>query len=230
MKTEQSSSFCNSETLFGKLRTGCEDDWSAYIDHEFVRQLGLGTLPTSCFQYYLVQDYLFLISFARAYALGIYKSDSLRDMRACNVTLNGLLNLEMEMHISFCAEWGISEETMESRPQGLATLAYTSFVLERGMAGDALDLHVALAPCVIGYAEIGEKLAASKIEDSGANPYQKWINMYAGDEYRQVAIDATNLLERISLDILTPTRLRKLKHTFRQATLLETAFWDMCLR
>ncbi len=34
----------------------------------------------------------------------------------------------------------------------------TRFVLDRGMAGDLLDLHVALAPCVLGYAEIGTAL------------------------------------------------------------------------
>ena len=34
---------------------------------------------------------------------------------------------------------------------------------ERGLAGALLDLHVALAPCVIGYGEIGVRLAASRL-------------------------------------------------------------------
>lgn len=36
-----------------------------YVDLE----LGDGTLPDAAFRMYLVQDYLFLIQFARAYAL-----------------------------------------------------------------------------------------------------------------------------------------------------------------
>jgi thiaminase/transcriptional activator TenA len=33
------------------------------------------------FRHYLVQDYLFLMEFARAYALSVYKSPKLADMR-----------------------------------------------------------------------------------------------------------------------------------------------------
>jgi len=37
-------------------------------------------LPEQCFRHYLVQDYLFLIHFARAYALAAYKSETLADI------------------------------------------------------------------------------------------------------------------------------------------------------
>jgi thiaminase/transcriptional activator TenA len=40
-----------------------------------------GSLAEAAFRHYLVQDYLFLIEFARAYALSVYKSPKLADMR-----------------------------------------------------------------------------------------------------------------------------------------------------
>ena len=40
-----------------------------------------GWLSEGAFRHYLVQDYLFLIEFARAYALSVYKSPKLADMR-----------------------------------------------------------------------------------------------------------------------------------------------------
>ena len=43
--------------------------------------LATGELPEACFRRYLVQDYLFLIHFARAWGLAIYKSDQLAEMR-----------------------------------------------------------------------------------------------------------------------------------------------------
>ena len=49
---------------------------------------------------------------------------------------------------------------MEAAPEDLACMAYTRFVLERGMSGDLLDLHIALAPCIVGYAEIGARLTS----------------------------------------------------------------------
>ena len=56
-------------TLFARLRAACTADWEAYTGHAFVRQLAAGTLPEKCFRQYLIQDYLFLIHFARAWAL-----------------------------------------------------------------------------------------------------------------------------------------------------------------
>jgi hypothetical protein len=44
-------------------------------------------------------------------------------------------------------------------PAAVEMLAYTRHVLDTGMRGDALALRVALAPCVIGYAEIATRLA-----------------------------------------------------------------------
>ena len=64
-------------SLFERLKADCAEDWHDYTHHEFVEGLGRGDLPLAAFQDYLVQDYLFLIQFARAYALSIYKSRSL---------------------------------------------------------------------------------------------------------------------------------------------------------
>lgn len=36
--------------------------WHEYTHHEFVRQMGDGTLPEESFKYYMIQDYLYLVS------------------------------------------------------------------------------------------------------------------------------------------------------------------------
>lgn len=36
--------------------------WHRYTHHEFVRQMGDGTLPREAFKYYMIQDYLYLVS------------------------------------------------------------------------------------------------------------------------------------------------------------------------
>ena len=65
------------------------------------------------------------------------------------------------------------------------------------MAGDLLDLQVALAPCVIGYAEIGAWLDADAGTLRDGNPYAEWIAMYAGAEYQAVAAAATDTLDAL---------------------------------
>ena len=201
--------------LFGQLRAACAEDWRAYCEHAFVRQLGAGTLPEASFRHYLGQDYLFLIHFARAYALAIYKADNLADMRAAAATVSGLLDVEMSLHVKYCAGWGMTEAEMEKLPEATATMAYTRYVLERGLSGDALDLAVALA--------------ADPATKKDGNPYAEWIDMYAGDEYQEVARAAVDQLDRLADARLTPARLESLKTTFAQATRLEASFWDMGL-
>jgi len=214
-------------SLFSRLRDACAVEWQTYTDHPFVRGLGDGSLPEGGFRHYLGQDYLFLIQFARAYGLAVYKADALDDMRAAAASLSAILDIEMELHVKFCAGWGLSEAEMAAQSEDSATMAYTRYVLETGMAGDLLDLHAALAPCIVGYAEIGAALAAKG--GGGDNRYSEWIAMYAGDEYQQVARDEVATIERLGERRGGEARFEALARTFRAATRLEIDFWQMGL-
>ncbi|MDF1733385.1 MAG: thiaminase II [Minwuia sp.] len=217
-------------SLFERLKADTAADWQAYTHHPFVAGMADGSLPQAAFRHYLVQDYLFLIQFARAYALAVYKSGSLADMRAAAETMNGILNTEMQLHIGYCAGYGIAEHEMEQAAEAPECTAYTRFVLEAGMAGDILDLHVALSPCVIGYGEIGARLAADPATKRADNPYLSWIEMYSGDDYAGVMTGAAAHLDRLGRERLTGARYPKLAQLFATATRLEADFWSMGLR
>ncbi|MDJ0932904.1 thiaminase II [Breoghania sp.] len=218
-----------SKGLFERLKAAAADEWAAYIDHDFVRGLGNGTLPEECFRHYLAQDYVFLIHFARAYALAVYKSRTLDDMRSAGRTMFALLDMEMDLHVRLCARWGLSAEDLEATPEASATMAYTRYVLEEGMRGDLLDLHVALVPCVIGYWEIGKVLAAQPGALDTSNPYHEWIAEYSSDEYQQVAAEAEERLDRLAGDAISAERFTDLVRIFSQAMRLEIGFWKMGL-
>ena len=212
--------------LLEKLRDGSSEIWEQYVSHEFVRGLGDGTLPEECFRYYLAQDYLFLIHFSRAYALSAYKSETLSELKQSINACQAILEVEMALHVEFCHGWGLSKADMENTEEQAATLAYTRYVLECGLSGDILDLHVALSPCLLGYAEIG--LALSKTDVLG-NPYQPWIDMYAGEEYQMVAANFAKCLEEIARRRGGLDRLESLTRIFTQAVRLEIAFWEQAL-
>ncbi len=217
------------DSLFARLRASCADEWAAYTGHGFVRGLGDGSLPEDCFRHYLIQDYLFLIHFARAYALAAYKSDDLDDIRAAANTVSALVDTEMGLHVKYCAGWGIAEADMRAAPEAAANMAYTRFVLERGGAGDVLDLHTALAPCVVGYAEIALRLDADPATRRDNNPYGEWIANYAGADYQAVASGAVARLDDLAARRGGDARFESLSATFRAATRLEIGFWDMGL-
>ena len=205
-------------------------DWDAYARHAFVQGLGNGTLPRKAFLHYLVQDYVFLVNFSRAWALGVVKAETLDEMKTCAATVDGLVNHEMQLHVTTCAEAGIDEANLFNATEEQANLAYTRYVLDAGFSGDFLDLMAALAPCVMGYGVIGQRLATEATSDA----YRPWIDTYAGEEYQNVCrnvgamIDAA-MARRVGPDWQNSPRFESLGKRFAMATTLEVGFWDMGL-
>ncbi len=213
-------------SIFYQLRKNSGTIWNDYVNHPFVKGLGDGTLPKENFKYYLLQDYLFLIQFSRAYALAAYKSENLEEMRSATATLDNILNFEIQLHIEFCDGWGISQGELAKTNEDLATTAYTRFVMDCGNRGDLLDLMTALVPCIVGYAEIGRDLAL-KPHSERQNPYKNWIEMYSGDEYQKVSKDAIQQLQNLFKTRGGSGRYKSLCAVFNQATRMEVEFWEM---
>jgi thiaminase (transcriptional activator TenA) len=214
-------------SFFERLKTAASAEWRAYTEHPFTDAMADGSLPEAAFRHYLVQDYLFLIEFARAYALAIYKSPSLADMRESAAGVSAILDVEMDLHIKLCAGWGLSPADLEGAPPAAEMLAYTRYVLDAGMRSDLLALKVALAPCVIGYAEIAARLAALPGALAASNPYSVWISEYAGAPYQEVAANARAQLDNLADRYATPAREAELIAIFAEATRLEAGFWEM---
>lgn len=202
--------------------------WQAFTHHAFVEGLPRGDLPRANFLHYLRQDYVFLIHFARAWALAAAKADTLDEMQAAVSTAHALVHDEMPVHVRICAAEGIDAATLRVTRETPANLAYTRYVLEAGYSGDFLDLMAALAPCVLGYGEIGARLAGS------GGPYADWIDTYAGADYQTLCHDVGALIDGALLHRLGPDwadlpRFERLTQHFATATRLEVGFWQMGL-
>jgi len=217
-------------SIFERLKSDAAPQWADYTHHEFVGQLGDGTLPAQCFRHYMVQDYLFLIQFARAYALGVYKSPSVSDMRQSLDGVKAILDVELELHIEVCERWGLTRADIESAPEDTPTMAYTRFVLDAGMSGDLLDLQAALAPCILGYAEIGARLKAEVNGGGAENPYRRWIDEYSGEAYQDIADGFATWFDRKAYETLTEHRYPRVLSLFEKACRLESDFWQMGLK
>lgn len=214
---------------FAAWRAACPGPWRAYTRHAFVEGMADGTLPRPAFLRYLVQDYLFLIHFSRAWALAVVKAGTLAEMRACAGTVHALVDGEMALHVRICAEAGIAESELSAAEEATENLAYTRYVLEAGYSGDFLDLLAALAPCVLGYGEIGLRLAAGA---APGTPYRDWIDAYAAADYQQTCREVGALIDgavaaRLGDAARTLPRWGELAARFETATRLEAAFWGL---
>ena len=218
--------------VFNLLKEKNLKNWLLYTKHDFVNLLSSDSLEEKYFLNYLIQDYLFLIQFSKAWSLAVLKSDTLEEMKIAANTVNELINFEMELHIKLCASYNISKNDLESANEENENIAYTRYVLELGYSGDFLDLLSALAPCVLGYGEIGINGKNFKIKTP---MYKKWIDTYSSDEYQDVCKNVANLIDqafllRLGSDYVNTYKWNKVNKIFNKATLLEIDFWNMALK
>jgi thiaminase/transcriptional activator TenA len=214
--------------LFRRLRAAAAAEWSGYTWHPFVQALSAGTLPLPAFRTYLVQDYLFLIHFARAKALAVVKGESLAAMREKAAAVLAILD-ETKLHLKYCADWGLDEAAVVATPETAETVSYTRWVLDRGLHGDILDLEVALAPCTVGYGEVALRILADPARRADGNAYQSWIDAYAGDEYQAMARAAAARIDALGVSHGGEARFARLAADFAEAARLEQRFWQQGL-
>lgn len=214
--------------LFRKLRAASGADWTGYTWHPFVRQLSAGTLPLQAFQHYLIQDYLFLIHFARAKALAVVKGESIKAMRDKAAAVLAILD-ETLLHLKYCAEWGLSEEQVTQIPETMETVSYTRWVLDRGLAGDILDLEIALVPCTVGYGEVARRILADPARMVAGNPYQSWIDTYGSENYQALSEAAALRIDALGVSHGGGARFAGLLRDFSMAARLEQRFWQQGL-
>ncbi|KNH23686.1 TENA/THI-4 family protein [Priestia megaterium] len=209
-----------SERLYEKL----QPIWRQNHNHPFVQGMGDGKLEKEKFRFYMIQDYLYLIDYAKLFAIGAMKATDLQTMGKFAALLDSTLNEEMSLHREYAKKFEISEKELEKAQPSPTTLAYTHYMLHVGQSGTLAELVAALLPCMWSYWEIGKELS----EKPGANNefYREWIEMYSSEEFGELATWCINLFDSLAED-KSEAELEKLEEIFLNTTRFEYMFWDM---
>ncbi len=136
-----------------------------------------------------------------------------------------VLVTEMDLHRGLAAQWGITAAELEAERPAPATAAYADFLLRTAALGDLAELVAALLPCMWGYAEIGERLAALERPGGGHAGYAEWIAMYASPEFGELAAWCRELVDEVAGEVAGAGRDR-MRAAFDACSALEVAFWD----
>lgn len=199
--------------------------WDRLFDHPFVVGIGNGKLPLEKFQFYVKQDYFFLIQYSRVLALATAKAPDLSSIERFSELLRETINKEMSLHRAFCLKFGVSHIELETTTPAPITLAYTDYLLRTAYEGTITDIVATLLPCQWGYSQTGHYLSRTG-DTSEKNPYADWIALYSDQEFT----DFVSWLRQF-LDTLTNeagnTEMRTLERHFLMATRYEFLFWDM---
>ncbi|WP_257349032.1 thiaminase II [Pseudalkalibacillus decolorationis] len=211
--------FCN--RLFEKV----SPIWEENHNHPFVQGIGRGTLDKDKFRFYMVQDYVYLIEYAKLFALGAVKARDVKTMGEFAKLLDSTLNEEMSLHRQYAQQFGITPEELEKAKPASTTLAYTHYMLHVSDNGTLAELVSALLPCMWSYSEIGKEL--SKIPGATEHEfYGEWVKMYASDDFGALSTWLIGLLDEIA-EGKSEEELEYLEEIFLNTSRFEYMFWDM---
>ena len=186
------------ESFSDRLRRLAEPIWAAQHAHPFVQGIGDGTLALEKFRFWVRQDYLYLIEYARVFAAGALRAPDLETMTTFADLLHATLRTEMDLHRSYAAEFGMSLSDLERERKAPTTQGYTDFLLRVATIGDFAEFAAALLPCMWGFSEVGERLAARGMPPDPR--YAKWIAMYSAPEFAELARWCRKLVDRLGAD------------------------------
>ncbi len=202
--------------------------WTQEKQHPFVTGIGNGSLPLERFRYYMQQDYVFLIDFCRAISLAVTKAPSLTDMGWFARLIHETLNTEMSLHVSFCADFGISEEELLATKPSPTTWAYTRHMMNTAHSGSVGEIASVILPCSWGYCEIGQKLYAEGIPESQPL-YGRWIEMYNSPEFEELALWLRGFIDEYAKGAGN-AELDLMERAFITSSRYEYMFWDAAWR
>lgn len=210
-----------SDTLYKSVK----DIWDSYYIHPFVRGIGEGTLDKDKFKFYMIQDYIYLLDYAKVYALGVVKAETEEVMQGFSSTVNCILNGEMNIHRSYMEELGITPEEVKNTKASLANTSYTHYMLSVSQAGSLGDVAVSLLSCAWSYLKIAANL--SKINGSLDHEfYGKWIKGYISEGYKEEVQWLLDLVDDLGKH-LSEKELDRLTEIFINCSKYELMFWDM---
>ncbi|MGY0372230.1 thiaminase II [Clostridium sp. JNZ J1-5] len=208
-----------------KLYKTVEEIWNSYYEHPFIKGIGDGTLDVEKFKFYMIQDYIYLLDYAKVYALGIVKADSEEVMQGFSKMVNEILNGEMSIHRSYMKRLGITSEEIKLAKASLTNISYTHYMLAISHVGNLAELTTSLLACMWSYLEIGEKL--SQLPGSTEHEfYGEWIRGYISNEYKQATQWVIDLVDSLS-ENMSDSELKKLEEIFVNTSKYEYMFWDM---
>jgi len=202
-----------------KTWTQIEPIYQKIIEMPFIEELQKGTLPLEKFQFYMGQDSFYLENFARSLALIGARAHRVSHALDFIRFAEGAIVVEKALHDSYFQEFGLSQRgSIEP-----TTHHYINF-LKSTSALDQVEIAMAaVLPCFWIYQEVGDSIYKNQLSED--NPYQKWIDTYAGKEFKELVIKAKNICDSVA-ENCSPQQQERMTQAFVEASKLEFMFWD----
>lgn len=193
------------------------------ITMPFNRELAEGTLDQEKFKFYIAQDSLYLAEFGRALALIAGRSHNTQYMLDFARFAEGAIVVEHALHASYFKQFGVAEGI----PASPSCQLYTQYLLTKAALDQVEVAMAAVLPCFWIYKEVGDHIYRNQIKRD--NPYQAWIDTYAGEEFGGIVDRAIAICDEVAKHC-TASQQQAMTDAFVMASRLEWMFWDSAWR
>lgn len=202
--------------------------WKGYLEHPFIKELADGTLLEEKFLHYLIQDTLYLREYARVFAMAMYRSTSIEEIRAFYSILAFVNDGEGSFRLDWLEREGLSTSAVDKMLMAEENRAYCSFMLEVAEQQGMTEILMAVLPCMFSYKWIFEKVAKGT-PGVQKSKYWPFIEGYISESYADDCRTWAAFTEA-RLQNCTEEEMARLSDLFRRSSAYETGFWDMSYR
>lgn len=209
-----------------KLLEATKDIWQSYYEHPFVLGIQNGTLDKEKFRYYILQDYLYLMDYAKVFAVGLAKAKYQETRNLFSSYIRTLGDCEMDIHRGYMGAFGITKEEVAATQMNLDNLSYTSYMLRVAYEEGEAETLAAILSCALSYEFIAKNMIRQNPKSVDHPFYGDWITGYAGDDYHKENLEILEVLEMVTEDY-TEKQIQHLVDIFDICSRYELAFWDM---
>lgn len=192
------------------------------LNMPFNRELAAGTLSQSRFRHYVIQDAHYLLAYGRALAVVAAKADDADAVVQFADAAKTAVVVERSLHDGFMQQFGITPEQFADTPLAPSCEHYTAFLLATAWGQSYPVGLAALLPCFWIYAEVGKRIHA---QSAPGNPYQAWVDTYAGEEFHEAVRNVIATVDRVAAQA-DPVTIARMHEAYTKAAKLEWMFWD----
>lgn len=216
-------------TFSRSLKHKANKVWEEGYAHPFVQEIGKGTLDKEKFKFYLLQDYQYLLQYAKVFALAVVKSDSEELMTRFSEIQYNILATEMDLHRKYMASFGVTREQIQQVKPSLYNRTYTANMLAAAQTGNLAEVLAAVFPCAWTYADYATRLKEQYADRLEGNFYKTWIENYADDAFSQSFEWFYDTLDELCVN-MSDLQLSKITEIFISSVEFEYLFWDMAYK
>lgn len=200
--------------------------WECSLNTPFLQRIYDGTIDHQRFCYYLIQDYHYLLEYAKVFAWGVCLGSNEAEMAFMAKSVTAILETELDIHRGYMSRCGVTDRMLQACKPHPHNRAYTNYMLEAVRNGTYDTVLMAILACSWSYGEWAQHLLNAAPHLRHHQLLSPWITEYASEAYAHSVVEQLNMIEERAC-LWTACQREEFAALFERCSWYEYDFWQM---